>query len=98
MPPPAAAVLGDLPANSRPALSDMANFFNTPVQPSPAQPDNPQPSGKHRPACASNAAVPAGSGPARGQVGKLTAGPSGTTGQLSDQHLGIPRTRRMGQS
>ena len=45
---PAAAVLGDLPANSRPALSHMANFFNTPVQPSPAL--QPQPSGKHRPA------------------------------------------------
>ena len=34
--PPAAAVLGDLPAKSRPALSHMANFFNTPLQPSPA--------------------------------------------------------------
>ena len=26
-----AAVLGDMPANSRTALSHMANFFNTPV-------------------------------------------------------------------
>ena len=33
--PPAAAALGDLPASSRAALSRMANFFNTPVQPSP---------------------------------------------------------------
>jgi uncharacterized protein (TIGR03083 family) len=32
--PPAAAVLADLPANSGPALSHMANFFNTPAQPS----------------------------------------------------------------
>lgn len=30
-----AAVLGDLPASSRAALLRMANFFNTPVQPSP---------------------------------------------------------------
>ena len=30
-----AAVLGDLSANSRAALSHMANFFNTPVQQSP---------------------------------------------------------------
>jgi uncharacterized protein (TIGR03083 family) len=30
-----AAVLGDLPANSRAALSHMANFFNTPVEQSP---------------------------------------------------------------
>jgi uncharacterized protein (TIGR03083 family) len=33
--PPGAAVLGDLPAGSRAALSHMANFFNTPVEPSP---------------------------------------------------------------
>jgi uncharacterized protein (TIGR03083 family) len=33
--PPAAAVLGDLPPSSRAALSHMANFFNTPVEPSP---------------------------------------------------------------
>ena len=33
--PPAAAALGDLPASSRAALFRMANFFNTPVQPSP---------------------------------------------------------------
>jgi hypothetical protein len=32
---PAAAVLGDLPASSRAALSRMANFFNTPVKHSP---------------------------------------------------------------
>jgi hypothetical protein len=31
-----AAVLGDLPASSRAALSRMADFFNTPVQQSPA--------------------------------------------------------------
>jgi len=32
----AAAVLGDLPANSRAALSHLADFFNTPVeQPTP---------------------------------------------------------------
>ena len=29
--PPAAAVLGDLPARSRAALSHMARFFNTPA-------------------------------------------------------------------
>jgi mycothiol maleylpyruvate isomerase-like protein len=34
--PPAAAVLGDLPPGSRAALSRMANFFNTPAEPSPA--------------------------------------------------------------
>ena len=33
---PIAAVLGDLPARSRAALSRMADFFNTPVQQSPA--------------------------------------------------------------
>jgi uncharacterized protein (TIGR03083 family) len=33
--PPAAAVLGDLPPSSRAALLHMANFFNTPVEPSP---------------------------------------------------------------
>ena len=33
---PVAAVLGDLSANSRVALSGMADFFNTPVEPSPA--------------------------------------------------------------
>jgi hypothetical protein len=32
---PVAAVLGDLSANSRAALSGMAEFFNTPVEPSP---------------------------------------------------------------
>jgi len=32
---PPAAVLGDLPASSRATLLRMANFFNTPVQPSP---------------------------------------------------------------
>ena len=32
---PATAVLGDLPASSRAPLLHMANFFNTPVQPSP---------------------------------------------------------------
>jgi uncharacterized protein (TIGR03083 family) len=32
----AAAVLGDLPASSRVALSHMANFFNTPVEPPPS--------------------------------------------------------------
>jgi uncharacterized protein (TIGR03083 family) len=32
---PATAVLGDLPASSRAALLQMADFFNTPVQPSP---------------------------------------------------------------
>jgi uncharacterized protein (TIGR03083 family) len=32
----AAAVLGDLPASSRAALSHMANFFNTPVEPPPS--------------------------------------------------------------
>jgi hypothetical protein len=31
----AAAVLGDLPASSRAALSRLADFFNTPVEPSP---------------------------------------------------------------
>ena len=31
-----AAVLGDLPASSRAALSRMADFFNTPVEQSPA--------------------------------------------------------------
>jgi uncharacterized protein (TIGR03083 family) len=31
--PPAAAVLGDLPARSATALAHMANFFNTPVEP-----------------------------------------------------------------
>ena len=30
--PPAAAVLGDLPASSRAALLRMAEFFNTPVE------------------------------------------------------------------
>ena len=29
----AAATLGDLPASSRTALSHLANFFNTPVEP-----------------------------------------------------------------
>ena len=33
---PVAAVLGDLPATSRAALSGMADFFNTPVESSPA--------------------------------------------------------------
>ena len=33
--PPAAAVLGDLPARSRTALSHMADFFNTPVEAGP---------------------------------------------------------------
>ena len=33
---PVAAVLGDLPASSRAALSRMADFFNTPVEQSPA--------------------------------------------------------------
>jgi uncharacterized protein (TIGR03083 family) len=32
----AAAVLGDLPASSRAALSHLANFFNTPVEPPPS--------------------------------------------------------------
>jgi hypothetical protein len=32
----AAAVLGDLPASSRTALLHMADFYNTPVEPSPA--------------------------------------------------------------
>jgi hypothetical protein len=32
--PPDAAVLADLPASSRAALSRMADFFNTPVEPS----------------------------------------------------------------
>ena len=32
----AAAVLGDLPATSRTALLHMADFYNTPVEPSPA--------------------------------------------------------------
>ena len=32
---PATAVLGDLPASSRTTLLHMANFFNTPVRPSP---------------------------------------------------------------
>jgi len=36
--PPAAAVLGDLPARSRAALVHMANFFNTPVEPPPPEP------------------------------------------------------------
>ena len=33
---PVAALLGDLPASSRVALSGMADFFNTPVEPGPA--------------------------------------------------------------
>jgi hypothetical protein len=33
---PAAAVLGDLSANSCAALSHLADFFNTPVEQSPA--------------------------------------------------------------
>ena len=33
---PVAAVLGDLPASSRAALSGLGDFFNTPVQPRPA--------------------------------------------------------------
>jgi uncharacterized protein (TIGR03083 family) len=33
---PGAAVLGDLPANSRTALFHMADFYNTPIEPSPA--------------------------------------------------------------
>jgi hypothetical protein len=36
--PPAAAVLGDLPARSRTALLHMADFFNTPVEPPPPEP------------------------------------------------------------
>ncbi len=32
---PAAAVLGDLPASTRAALSHLADFFNTPIEPSP---------------------------------------------------------------
>jgi hypothetical protein len=32
---PIAAVLGDLPASSRAALSLLADFFNTPAEPSP---------------------------------------------------------------
>jgi hypothetical protein len=34
--PPAAALLGGLPASSRAALSRMADFFNTPAGPGPA--------------------------------------------------------------
>src|SRR5215472_19365898 len=34
--PPAAAVLGDLPASTRTALSHLADFFNTPVEQRPA--------------------------------------------------------------
>jgi uncharacterized protein (TIGR03083 family) len=34
--PPAAAVLGDLPGGSRAALSRMADFYNTPVEPNTA--------------------------------------------------------------
>ena len=34
--PPAAAVLGDLPASTRTALTHMARFFNTPARPGPA--------------------------------------------------------------
>ena len=34
--PPAAGVLGGLPAGTRTALLHMANFYNTPVEPSPA--------------------------------------------------------------
>ena len=32
---PAAAVLGDVPASTRAALSHLANFFNTPVEQNP---------------------------------------------------------------
>jgi uncharacterized protein (TIGR03083 family) len=34
--PPAAAILGELPASSRAALSHVADFFNTPIQQGPA--------------------------------------------------------------
>ena len=40
--PPAAAVLGDLPARSRTALLHMADLFNTPVE-APARPDTDPP-------------------------------------------------------
>jgi hypothetical protein len=33
---PVAAALGDLPGSSRAALSHLASFYNTPVEPSPA--------------------------------------------------------------
>jgi uncharacterized protein (TIGR03083 family) len=45
---PVAAVLGDLPASSRAALSRMADFFNTPVK--QTQPEHPSETVKHHPA------------------------------------------------